>query len=102
MIGHFRDRATGILTACKDYHTKGTGEKYCIDVRGKTGYALKRRKEVEAYMKTLVAAFKHIGVNDLGDFVPFIEKKISNTDDALLQKKKKNIIQKMLPCFDTE
>ncbi|KAK1418068.1 hypothetical protein QVD17_27207 [Tagetes erecta] len=101
VIGHFRDRATGIVTKCKDYYMKGMGDKYSIDVRDKTGYSLKLRKEVKAYMKTLVAAFKHIGgvYDDLDDYVPLDNE--NNTDNAL-QKKKKNIIQKILPCFDFE
>ncbi|KAI3703870.1 hypothetical protein L1987_74066 [Smallanthus sonchifolius] len=93
VIGHFHDRASGILTTCKAYHTEGAGVKYGVDVRYKPDGLLKLRKDVEGYMKTLVGAFKQIGVvEDLEDFVP-------PTENITELQKKKNLTHKILACF---
>ncbi|KAI3828248.1 hypothetical protein L1987_02345 [Smallanthus sonchifolius] len=98
VIGHFRDCANGILTTCKAYYTNGIAIKYGISVGKETSRSLKLRKDVEGYMKTLVGAFKKIGVKDLEDFVPPIEN-LTQKNTVQLQKKKNKLIHKILACL---
>ncbi|KAJ0498087.1 putative ubiquitin-conjugating enzyme E2, ubiquitin-conjugating enzyme/RWD [Helianthus annuus] len=101
VIGHFRDRASGILTMCRDYYTKGLGVKCGIVVTTETATSQDNKKEVEGYMKTLVGAFKHIGLEDREEFVAEGEAKAENLTLQLQKKKKKkkNLGQKILSCF---
>ncbi|KAI3703869.1 hypothetical protein L1987_74065 [Smallanthus sonchifolius] len=98
VIGHFCDRANGILTTCKAYYTNGIAVKYGIDVGKETSCSLKLKKDVEEYMKTLIGAFKKIGVEDLEDFVPPIED-LTQKNTVQLQKKKNKLIHKILACL---
>ncbi|KAK1418069.1 hypothetical protein QVD17_27208 [Tagetes erecta] len=89
VIGHFHDRANSILTSCTAYYAKGMGVKYGVNVG-----SLKHMNYVEGYMKTLVRAFKQIGVEDVDDFVPQTGNKV-----VQLQKRKENLIQKIMSCL---
>ncbi|XP_076903655.1 putative ubiquitin-conjugating enzyme E2 38 [Bidens hawaiensis] len=68
VIGHFRNRAKGILTSCKAY-MKGV-RVGCGDEGEVTGSQV-FKNDVKGYMKTLVGAFKQIGVvENLEEFLP--------------------------------
>ncbi|KAM0002319.1 putative ubiquitin-conjugating enzyme E2, ubiquitin-conjugating enzyme/RWD [Helianthus debilis subsp. tardiflorus] len=68
VIGHFCDRARGILTSCNAY-TKGLRVGCGVDMGEQTG-SRGFRNDVKGYMKTLVEAFKQIGVENLEEFLP--------------------------------
>ncbi|KAI7732989.1 hypothetical protein M8C21_024980 [Ambrosia artemisiifolia] len=68
VIGHFCDRARGILTSCNAY-IKGARVGCGVDEGEKTGSRW-FRNDVNGYMKTLVGAFKQIGVENLEEFLP--------------------------------
>ncbi|XP_076893998.1 putative ubiquitin-conjugating enzyme E2 38 [Bidens hawaiensis] len=92
VIGHFRNRASDILTACRDYYMKDLGVKYGIVVVDETGCSRTYKSEVKGYMKTLVGAFKQIGVKeDLeAEFAPLTE----NPTVELQKKEKENPTKK--------
>lgn len=97
VIGHFRDRASGILRTCRDYYTKGVGDKCGIVVIKETRSSRKYKTEVKGYMKILIGAFKQIGVEEqLENFVPPTENLTIQLPKA---KKKKNLTHKILSCF---
>lgn len=101
VIGHFCDRARDVLTTCKAYYTLGIGVK-CGVGEGKEGSRLFRR-DVEGYMKTLVGAFKQIGVEDMEEFgIPAQTPTPTPTPtpkDVQKEKKKKTLAQKIRAFF---
>ncbi|KAI3755783.1 hypothetical protein L1987_55589 [Smallanthus sonchifolius] len=68
VIGHFCGRARGILAGCKAY-IKGVRVGCGVDEGEETG-SRGFRNDVNGYMKTLVGAFKQIGVENLDEFLP--------------------------------
>ncbi|XP_071730141.1 probable ubiquitin-conjugating enzyme E2 26 [Rutidosis leptorrhynchoides] len=69
VIGHFHDHAHAILTRCKG-NMEGVGVGCAVDDEvNKTGSG-RFKNDVRSYMKTLVGAFKEIGVENVDEFIP--------------------------------